>query len=120
MTVTAKTVDGAKIYTVQIASYRSEQEASAGWQTLAAKQAELLAKLPHAVAKADLGAEKGVFYRLQAGSFSDRNAAKALCSDLETHSIDCMVVEASPPAAAPTSTQQSMLAPDNSFVIGAR
>jgi Flp pilus assembly protein TadD len=120
MTVTAKTIDVAKIYTVQIASYRSEQEASAGWQTLTTEQADLLAKLPHAVAKADLGAEKGVFYRLQVGSFSDRNAAKALCSDLKNHSIDCMVVEASPAAAAPTSTQQSMLAPDDSFVIGAR
>jgi Flp pilus assembly protein TadD len=120
MTVTAKAIDVAKIYTVQIASYRSEQEASAGWQTLTTEQADLLAKLPHAVAKADLGAEKGVFYRLQVGSFSDRNAAKALCSDLKNHSIDCMVVEASPAAAAPTSTQQSMLAPDDSFVIGAR
>jgi hypothetical protein len=116
MTVTAKTMGVAKLYTVQIASYRSEQEASAGWQTLTAEQADLLAKLPHAVAKADLGAEKGVFYRLQAGSFSDRNDAKALCSDLKDHSIDCMVVE----AAAPTSTQQSMLAPGDSFVIGAR
>jgi len=119
MTVTAKAVDVAKIYTVQIASYRSEQEASAGWQTLATVQADLLAKLPHAVAKADLGAEKGVFYRLQAGAFSDRNAAKALCSDLKDHSIDCMVVEA-PAAAAPTATQQSMLDTNNSFVIGAR
>lgn len=120
MTVTAKTVDVAKVYTVQIASYRSEQEASAGWQALASAQAELLSKLPHAVAKADLGVEKGVFYRLQAGSFSDRKEAKALCSDLKNHSIDCMVVEATPATAAPTSSQQSMLDPDNSFVIGAR
>ena len=96
MTVTAKTVDVAKVYTVQIASYRSEQEASAGWQALTTEQGDLLAKLPHAVAKADLGAEKGVFYRLQAGSFSDRKEAKALCTDLKDHSIDCMVVEATP------------------------
>jgi Flp pilus assembly protein TadD len=120
MTVTAKSVDVAKVYTVQIASYRSEQEASAGWQTLTAEQADLLGKLPHAVAKADLGAEKGVFYRLQAGSFSDRSAAKALCSDLKDRSVDCMVVEATPATAAPGATQQSTLAPDNSFVIGAR
>ena len=119
MTVTAKTMGGAKLYTVQIASYRSEQEASAGWQTLTSEQAALLGKLPHAVAKADLGAEKGVFYRLQAGAFSDRNEAKALCSDLKNHSIDCMVVEAAPATAA-TSSQQSMLDSNNSFVIGAR
>jgi Flp pilus assembly protein TadD len=120
MTVTAKSLDVAKIYTVQIASYRSEQEASAGWQALTAERGDLLAKLPHAVAKADLGAEKGVFYRLQAGSFSDRKDAKALCSDLKNHSIDCMVVEATPATAASSSSQQSMLDPNNSFVIGAR
>jgi cell division septation protein DedD len=120
MTVTAKAVDVAKVYTVQIASYRSEQEASAGWQALTTEQGDLLAKLPHAVAKADLGAEKGVFYRLQAGAFSDRKEAKALCSDLKDHSIDCMVVEATSATAAPGSSQQSMLDPDNSFVIGAR
>ena len=122
MTVTAKTLDSAKIYTVQIASYRSEQEASAGWQALTAEQADLLAKLPHAVAKADLGTDKGVYYRLQAGSFSDRKDAKALCSNLKERSVDCMVVEAAPTStpAAPTSTQQSMLTPTSSFVIGAR
>jgi cell division septation protein DedD len=120
MTVTAKTIDVAKVYTVQIASYRSEQEAAAGWQTLATAQADLLGKLPHEVAKADLGAEKGVFYRLQAGAFSDRKDAKALCSNLKDHSIDCMVVEATPATATPTSSQQSMLDPGNSFVIGAR
>ncbi len=120
MTVTAKAMGVAKVYTVQIAAYRSEQEASAGWETLTTEQGDLLAKLPHAVAKADLGADKGIFYRLQAGSFSDRKDAKALCSDLKDRSIDCMVVEAAPATAAPTSTQHSMLAPNDSFVIGAR
>jgi Flp pilus assembly protein TadD len=119
--VTATQIATAKIYTVQLASYRSEAEATAGWQTLTTEQQDLLAKLPHAVAKADLGTDKGIYYRLQAGTFTDRQAAKALCSDLQTRSIDCMVVEAAPPeSAAPTKTQQSMLAPDRSFVIGAR
>jgi len=111
-------MDVAKIYTVQIASYRSEQEASVGWQTLTVEQSDLLAKLPHAVAKADLGTDKGVFYRLQAGSFSDRKDAKALCSNLKERAVDCMVVEAAPTTAAPA--QQSKLAPNDSFVIGTR
>ena len=119
--VTTTQIAAAKVYTVQLASYRSEAEATAGWQTLTTEQQDLLAKLPHAVAKADLGADKGIYYRLQAGAFSDRQAAKALCSDLQTRSIDCMVVEAVPSeSAAPAKTQQSMLAPDHSFVIGAR
>ncbi|MGE0117651.1 MAG: tetratricopeptide repeat protein [Dongiaceae bacterium] len=118
-TVTTTTIATAKIYTVQLASYRSEVEATAGWQTLTTEQADLLAKLPHSVAKADLGADKGIYYRLQAGAFSDRTDAKALCSDLQTRAIDCMVVEAA--AAGPQAqTRQSLLATDRSFVIGAR
>jgi Flp pilus assembly protein TadD len=119
--VTTTQIAAAKVYTVQLASYRSEAEATAGWQTLTTEQQDLLAKLPHAVAKADLGADKGIYYRLQAGAFGDRQAAKALCSDLQTRSIDCMVVEAtSAESPAPAKTQQSMVRPDNSFVIGAR
>jgi Flp pilus assembly protein TadD len=119
--VTTTQIAAAKVYTVQLASYRSEAEATAGWQTLTTEQQDLLAKLPHAVAKADLGADKGIYYRLQAGAFGDRQAAKALCSDLQTRSIDCMVVEAtSTESPAPAKTQQSMVMPDSSFVIGAR
>lgn len=119
--VTTTQIAAAKVYTVQLASYRSEAEATVGWQTLTTEQQDLLAKLPHAVAKADLGADKGIYYRLQAGAFSDRQAAKALCSDLQTRSIDCMVVEAtSAESPAPAKTQQSMAAPNSSFVIGAR
>ena len=120
-TVTTTQVATAKIYAVQLASYRSEAEATAGWQALTTEQTDLLAKLPHAVARADLGAEKGIYYRLQAGAFSDRQAAKALCSDLQTRSVDCIVVEAThteTPTAA--KTQQSMATPDSSFVVGAR
>jgi len=119
--VTTTQVAAAKIYTVQLASYRSEAEAKVGWETLTTEQQDLLATLPHAVAKADLGADKGIYYRLQAGAFADRQAAKALCSDLQTRSIDCMVVEAtSTESASPAKTQQSMLISDNAFVIGAR
>jgi hypothetical protein len=118
-TVTTTMIAAAKIYTVQLASYRSEAEATVGWQTLTTEQADLLAKLPHSVAKADLGTDKGVYYRLQAGAFNDRKDAKALCSDLQTRAIDCMVVEAA--AAGPQAqTRQSLLATDRSFVIGSR
>jgi Flp pilus assembly protein TadD len=118
--VTTTQVAAAKVYTVQLASYRSEAEATAGWQTLTAEQKDLLAKLPHAVAKADLGADKGIYYRLQAGTFSDRQAAKALCMDLQDRSVDCMVVEATTETPSPAKTQQSMATPDRSFLIGER
>lgn len=119
-TVTTTTIATAKVYTVQLASYRSEAEATVGWRTLTTEQSDLLAKLPHSVAKADLGADKGIYYRLHAGVFADRQDAKALCSDLQTRSIDCMVVEAAPTASeAPSPTQQSLRAPTRPSMIGA-
>lgn len=122
-TVKATDLGGAKVYTVQIASYRSETEATAGWTNLTAEQKDLLDGLPHSVAKADLGGTKGIYYRLQAGAFGDKKDAKALCSGLKSRSIDCMVVEAtaaSTTAAPAKPTQQSMLATDESFIVSAR
>src|SRR6059036_266091 len=94
--VTTTTVGNAKVYTVQIASYRSEAEATVGWQTLTSEQKDLLSGLPHTVEKADLGTGKGIYFRLKAGSFADAKAAKSLCKVLKDRSIDCMVVEAAP------------------------
>jgi len=91
-TVTEQSVNAAKIYTVQIASFRKENEATASWQMLKTEQADLAA-LPHNVEKADLGKDKGIYYRLQAGSFADIKDAKSLCSSLQKRAIECMVVE---------------------------
>ncbi|MGH6932838.1 MAG: SPOR domain-containing protein, partial [Dongiaceae bacterium] len=113
---------GAKMYTVQLAAYRSEAEASAGWMALTTDQGDLLNGLPHHVEKADLGADKGIFFRLKTGTFDDIAKAKALCTDLKTRSIDCMVVEATSTAAPASSTQskQSAVTPSNPIVVGAR
>jgi len=92
VTVTTQKVNAAKIYTVQIASFRKESDAAASWQMLKTEQADLAA-LPHNVEKADLGKDKGIYYRLQAGSFADKKDATSLCSSLQKRSIECMVVE---------------------------
>lgn len=92
-TVTEQATNVGKIYTVQIASYRKEDEAKASWQMLKTEQSDLAA-LPHNVEKADLGKDKGIYYRLQAGSFADIKDAKSLCGKLQKRSIECMVVEA--------------------------
>ncbi len=110
--ITEQTVNSAKIYTVQIASFRKETEAAASWQMLTTEQKDLFAALPHNVEKADLGKDKGIYYRLQAGSFADMKEAKSLCNTLKKRSIECMVVEAkqmsmnnSPAASSTTSIQ---------------
>jgi Flp pilus assembly protein TadD len=91
-TVSTQTVNTAKIYTVQIASFRKESDAAASWQMLKTEQSDLAA-LPHNVEKADLGKDKGIYYRLQAGSFTDRKDAASLCGSLQKRAIECMVVE---------------------------
>ena len=91
--ITEQSVNSAKIYTVQIASFRKETEAAASWQMLTTEQKDLFAALPHNVEKADLGKDKGIYYRLQAGSFVDMKDAKSLCASLKKRSIECMVVE---------------------------
>jgi hypothetical protein len=118
---TATSIAGAKVYTIQLAAYRSEAEAAAGWTALTTNQGDLLDGLPYHVEKADLGADKGIFYRLKAGSFGDIAKAKALCSDLKTRAVDCMVVEAGSgtPAPAPAQSKQSALTPANQFVVSA-
>ncbi len=92
--ITEQSVNAAKIYTVQVASFRKETEAAASWQMLTTEQKDLFASLPHNVEKADLGKEKGIYYRLQAGSFADMKEAQSLCNSLKKRSIECMVVEA--------------------------
>ena len=120
MVATAESIGGAKVYTVQLAAYRSEAEASAGWAALTSDQGDLLKGLPYHVEKADLGADKGIFFRLKAGSFSDVAKAKALCNDLKTRSVDCMVVEAAAAPATPSQSKQSALSPTDSIEISTR
>jgi cell division septation protein DedD len=105
-TVTEQSVNAAKIYTVQIASFRKEGDAAASWQMLKTEQADLAA-LPHHVEKADLGKDKGIYYRLQAGSFANMEDAKSLCTSLKKRAIECMVVETKQVSmnSAPASTQ---------------
>jgi hypothetical protein len=118
----ATTPGGATVYTLQLASYRNEAEAAKGWQALTTDQGDLLSGLPHTVEKADLGTDKGVYFRLKAGSFSDIKAAKSLCKDLKVRSVECMVVEASPSssASATGNVQQSMALPDKPIMVGSR
>lgn len=119
---TSTEIGKAKVYAVQLAAYRSEAEATAGWTAIASGQGDLLNGLPHHVEKADLGTDKGIFFRLKAGSFGNIADARALCTDLKTRSVDCMVVEAASTPSSPTSTQskQSALTPTDPIVIGAR
>lgn len=81
-----------KVYRVQLAAVRSEEIAGSEWQRLKKKNGDLLNPLSLNVVRIDLGADKGIFYRLQAGPLSDEAAAKKLCAELAIRKIGCLIV----------------------------
>ena len=82
----ASTAGGA--YVLQIGAYKSQSDAEGAWKIYQAKHAALLSGFGPNIQKADLG-DKGVWYRLRAGSFADKNAAAALCDRLKAEGAVC-------------------------------
>lgn len=78
-------------YRVQLASLKTEPLAQQEWER-AHKKYGALKGLPHSIVKADLGA-KGIYYRVQAGSFKSKKEADAMCSALKSERAACIVVK---------------------------
>lgn len=86
------TASSASVFTIQLAAVRSPDRANEEWGRLRKKYADLLGKLTLSIVKADLGAKKGIFYRLRAGPVATEAAAKTLCSELAKRKVGCLVV----------------------------
>jgi len=82
----------AKVYRIQLAAVRSKDAADSEWARLKKKNGDLLNALTLNVIKVDLGADKGIFYRLQAGPLSTEVTAKQLCAKLSGRKIGCLIV----------------------------
>lgn len=80
-------------FAVQLASLPSDAEAVRAGDALKAKYADLLGPLDLIVRRADLGAEKGIWYRVLAGPFA-RDDAGGLCRRLRAAPApaDCLVI----------------------------
>jgi hypothetical protein len=79
-------------YRIQLVSVRSEDLAKQEWSRLRSRNADLLGKLEQSVSRADLGGDRGVYYRLRAGPLADEAAAKQLCAELAKRNVGCLVV----------------------------
>lgn len=79
-------------YRVRLAAYRSVENSRKGWAILRKANPDLFQDLEPSLHRIDLGPEKGIFYRLEAGPIADRNAAGALCTALKARKFDCLVV----------------------------
>jgi hypothetical protein len=74
---------------LQIGSYKSQAEAENAWKTYKGKHAALLSGYGDNIQQADLG-EKGTWYRLRVGGFSNREVATALCDRLKADGGACI------------------------------
>jgi outer membrane biosynthesis protein TonB len=89
---TTASTGGAGGYRIQLVSVRSEDVAKQEWTRLRSRNADLLGKLDQSVSRADLGGDRGVYYRLRAGPLADEAAAKQLCTELAKRNVGCLVV----------------------------
>jgi cell division septation protein DedD len=78
-------------YRVQLAALRTNEDANRAWEKLRRAHPDLLGPLALNVVRADLG-DRGTFYRIQAGPFSDEAVAKELCRRLSEKKVGCLVV----------------------------
>jgi hypothetical protein len=77
-------------YRVQLAALKTEADAKTAWKRLAAKYPDILGPLAMHLEKVDLGT-KGIYYRVQAGPFTDKNAARDICTKLKPKGQPCLV-----------------------------
>ncbi len=92
-TADRKPIPRGRAYLVQLAAARSREGAEGEWNRLRARNLDLLGDLRLTVTKADLGPEKGVFYRLRAGPLADEPSASRLCSRLSTRQVGCLIIK---------------------------
>jgi len=79
-------------FVLQLASLKAKERAPAEWARLQETFPSLLGNRELVVLSVDLGS-RGVFYRLQAGYFSDRNSADAACAQIKAKRQDCLVTK---------------------------
>jgi hypothetical protein len=79
-------------YRVQLFALRSEVSAKQAWANLKSKYKGLFQGLRPNVVRVRLGVSGEWIYRLQAGEFPNRRAARKLCKLARNKKLDCIVV----------------------------
>jgi cell division protein FtsN len=85
----AAPVSASGAYVAQIASFKSQAEADAGWAAFRRSHAATLGGMSPNIVSVDLGA-KGTWFRLRTGSFPDRAAAADFCARLKAEGASCL------------------------------
>lgn len=87
----AKQIDN-NFYKVQLASFKSINDAEQEWKNLLRKNSSLLKDYKHYIVSKDITG-KGLFYRLQVGPFKDKKAAKEACEEFKNKGMSCLIAQ---------------------------
>jgi hypothetical protein len=79
-------------YRIQLASMKSEKDATKEWLRLKAKHKSAIGTIPHSIEKRNIG-NKGTYYCIHAGAFKNYNAAHNVCKQLIAKKQNCIVLE---------------------------
>ena len=74
---------------VQLFSSTDKAKVEKQWQIISRKQKALVSDMPMQIVRAEI-AGKGIFYRLQVGTFETREMAVNLCAKLKKQKQDCI------------------------------
>lgn len=77
---------------VQLAAFKSEDQARGAWSNFQQRFPNELSGLPLIIERADLGT-KGIYYRVQTGPLASREAAAAMCDRLKVQGQTCIVAQ---------------------------
>ncbi len=88
---TTQTASLGQNYRVQIQSLNSQSQAEKAWAGWVKKHPDLFGDLSLTVQRAVIK-DRGTYYRVQAGPFSDHRKADVVCRALKKRGQDCLVV----------------------------
>jgi hypothetical protein len=77
-------------FVAQLAALQSEAGVDAAWRRYASRAPDLFAHAHLDVERADLG-QRGIYYRIRAGYFADRENAGRFCERIRQMGQDCVV-----------------------------
>lgn len=78
---------------IQLATFRSEQNAKDELKATMSSNQDLLHDLPVTLRRVDLGADKGIYYLLRVGPMESTAQAHDLCKALKDRKIDCIIAK---------------------------
>ena len=88
----AETAISSLAYQIQIAAVRTREQAESEWARLKKMHGDVLAGYILNIVRVDLGADKGIFFRLRAGPIAGEDVAQALCQNLTKRKVGCLIV----------------------------